>query len=642
MSGLAGILVAGGDGGSASALFPDFEKMMASLAHRGRDSIATWKGASGFLGALALHTTPESERERQPLEDAETGLVIVWDGRLDNRDELLPQLAQSGEPVGDAALVLRSFKRWNENCVPRLLGDFAFAIWDPRRYTLFAARDALGLKPFFYSAAPGRFYFASEVQALARLRGVSAEPDDETIGEFLLGWTDFPLVQRTFYRHIERLPPAHLLRWGAGQFEIDRYWRVDPARRVKYSRREDYAQEFARLFTQAIECRMRSSSRVAVFLSAGFDSGAVCAAASKAAAPGSGLGAYSLARADAHDESAFASRLAQDLGLECERVPLSPSGNLAELASNLARHGSPFFEEGWTQEANLLRRAAKDGVRVALTGDGGDELFNDPWAYLTDLFRNLRWIKLAREIGPLSRYHQRTPLEALRHALPELAPEWSLHLWRRLRPRTIPAWIDPRFAERIGLVEQLRAVRSRPPFRSICAQTAHHALTRGRMVLMHEQREWAAAQHGVEYRFPFYDRRLIEFLLAIPYERKSEGGQPKSLLRSVPGLLPQALAEQQEKADSAGLTENLLRRELGGALETLFQSPPPRATAYIRPGEASRCCREFLEGADDRQKTVWVLSCFFLWIQNVALGITNAAQGKEPSSEKRIHQSSAC
>jgi asparagine synthase (glutamine-hydrolysing) len=641
MSGLAGILVAGGDGGSASSLLPDFEKMMASLAHRGRHSTATWKGSAGFLGALVLHTTPESERERQPLEDAESGLVIVWDGRLDNREELLSQLAEPGEQVGDAALVLRAFKRWNENAVPRLLGDFAFVIWDPRRQTLFAARDALGLKPFFYSAAPGRFYFASEVQALARLRGVSAEPDDETIGEFLLGWTDFPLVQRTFYRHITRLPPAHLLRWGAGHFEIDRYWRVDPARRVKYSRREDYVQEFGRLFAQAVECRLRSSSRVAIFLSAGLDSGAVCAAASKAAAPGAGLRAYSLSRPDALDESAFASRLAQDLRLECERVPLAASGDLSELAACLARHGSPFLEEGWTQEASLLRRAAQDGARVALTGDGGDELFNDPWAYMADLLRGLRWVKLAREIGPRSRYYQRTRLEALRHALSELAPEWSLRLWRRLRPRAMPPWIDPRFADRIGLAEQLRAVRSRLPFRSICAETGHHALTRGRMVLMHEQREWAAAQHGVEYRFPFYDRRLIEFLLAIPYERKSEGGQPKSLLRSVPGLLPQALAEQQEKADTAGLIESLLRRELGVALEALFQSPPPRAAAYIVGGEVRKCCREFLEGADNRQKAVWVISCFFLWIQQVALGITVAAQGKEPSGEDRTHQASA-
>ena len=637
MSGLAGILVTGGEATPPVTLLPEFEQMMASLAHRGRDSAATWKGQGSLLGALTLHATPESVREQQPLEDAESGLVIVWHGRLDNRGELLTQLASPGEQPGDAALVLRAFARWNENSVPRLLGDFAFAIWDSRQQTLFAARDAFGLKPFFYSAGPSRFYFASEVQALVRLPGVSPEPDDETIGEFLLGWTDFPRVDRTFYRHIDRLPPAHCLRWSAGHLEVERYWRADPARRISYRRREEYTQEFGRLFTQAVECRLRSSSPVGVFLSAGLDSGAVCSAAARLHASSVGLRAYSVARADARDESAFASRLAQELGVPCERVPLVSCGVLTALATSLAQHASPFFEEGWAQEENLLSHAAKDGVRVVLTGDGGDELFNDPWAYLADLMRGLRWARLLREIGPRARYYQKSPLDALRSALPYLAPTWSTRFWRRLRPRALPAWIDPRFADRIGLAERLREVRSRLPFDSLCAETDHYALTRGRMVLMHEQREWAAAQQGIEYRFPYYDRRLIEFLLAIPYQQKSEGGRPKCLLRDVPGLLPAALVAQQEKADYAGLAESAVRGQLGEALRILFRDPPARAAAYVRPAEARQICGEFLDGDDDQQKTVWILSCFFLWIQNVSLGITETAQGKERSGEKRVH-----
>src|ERR1700693_1624451 len=294
MSGLAGILTVGGEAAAPASLFPEFEQMMASLAHRGGDATATWKGRGALLGALVLHTTPESAGEHQPLEDAESGLVIVWHGRLDNRGDLLSQLASTGEQPGDAALVLRAFKRWNENSVARLLGDFAFGVWDPGRSTLFAARDVFGVRPFFYSAGPGRIYFASEVQALVRLSGVLAEVDDEIAGEFLLGWTDFPRVNRTFYRQIERLPPAHWLRWSDGRLEIERYWSADPARRVRYQHREDYAEEFGRLFNQAVECRLRSSSGVAIFLSAGLDSGAVCSAAAKLVRPGSGLRAYSL------------------------------------------------------------------------------------------------------------------------------------------------------------------------------------------------------------------------------------------------------------------------------------------------------------------------------------------------------------
>jgi asparagine synthase (glutamine-hydrolysing) len=184
-------------------------------------------------------------------------------------------------------------------------------------------------------------------------------------------------------------------------------------------------------------------------------------------------------------------------------------------------------------------------------------------------------------------------------------------------------------------------VRARLPFDSICAETDHHALTRGRMVLMHEQREWAAAQQGIEYRFPFYDRRLIEFLLAVPYQRKSEGGRPKSLLRDVPGLLPPALAAQHEKVNYAGLAESSLRAQLGEGLRVLFEDPPPRAAGYVRLGEARRVCQQFLQGAVNQQKTVWVLCCFFLWIHSAPLGIKVAVLGKERNREKGVHQTSA-
>ncbi|NDQ56907.1 MAG: hypothetical protein GZ088_07525 [Acidipila sp.] len=633
MGGLAGIVVSGGEFAPPMNLLPQFEQMMASLAHRGgTDPDATWHGPGGLLGALTLsRATPE----RPLLEDPESGLILAWHGRLDNRLELLTELVEPGEQPGDAAIVLRAFKRWNENCVSKLIGDFAFALWDPRTRALFAARDALGLKPFFYSSGPGSFYFFSEVQALARLPGVSAEVNDETVGEFLLGWTDFPRIERTFYRQIERLPPAHWLRWSAGRLEIERYWRVDPARRLRFPRREDYVQEFGRLFTQAVACRLPSTMKVGVFLSAGLDSGAVCSIAAKVRPGGAGLRAYSISLEGTAaltkatgDESVYAARVAQELGIACDRVPLSRSADLGELSSRLSRHASPFFEEGWAHEENLLRRVAKDGLEVVLTGDGGDELFNDPGAYVADLVRSLRWAKLAVEIGARARYYQRTPLDALRRALPGVVPTWGIRAWRSWKPRALPSWIDPCFADRIGLSEQLREVRSKLPFSSLSADADHHALTRGRMTLMHEQREWAAAQHGIEYRFPFYDRRLIEFLLAIPYELKSEGGQPKSLLRKLPGISPLVLAANREKVDYGGRAESILREQLGEALGHLFQNPPPAAQMYVRTAQAQTLCQEFLAGADNQEKPVWILACFFLWIQHAVLGINKDGQGE--------------
>ena len=209
-----------------------------------------------------------------------------------------------------------------------------------------------------------------------------------------------------------------------------------------------------------------------------------------------------------------------------------------------------------------------------------------------------------------------------------MIPAWAIRAWRLFKPRALPSWIDPRFADGIGLAKQLREVRPRLAFDSLSAETDHHALTRGRMVLMHEQREWTAAQQGIEYRFPFYDRRLVEFLLAIPYELKSEAGQPKSLLRSVPGISPLVLAAQSEKVYYGGRAESIMREQLGEALRHLFQNPPAAAQMYVRTTEAQTLCHEFLAGADGQEKPVWILACFFLWIQHAVLGINDDGQGE--------------
>ncbi len=634
MSGIAGILVNDSAEPAPLALLPAFRRMIDSLAHRGPDGAGTWQGTGCLLGALAFHTTPESSTERQPIEDPQSGLVLVWDGRLDNRRELLEKLGEPGESLSDAALVLRAFIRWTENCVARLTGDFAFAIWDPQCRSLFTARDPLGIRPFFYFSEGSRFCFASEVQSILRLSDVPAELDEVMIGDFLVGWADFAQPERTFLRAVRRLLPAHWLRWTAGRVEVHRYWRVEAERRLRYPRREDYAEEFGKLFREAVECRMRARSPVGVFLSGGLDSGAVISAAARLPGASRVLRAYTIALSDERDESAVASRVTGELGVEHIRVPFARGNSLEGVASRLERQASPFMEEGWIQEANLFTRAAADGVRVVLTGDGGDEMFNFPWAYVADLVRRGRWGKLLRELGPFARYHHRTPVEMLRLGLPLLAPGAVRRFWKRLKWREAPTWIDPRFAERIELVNRLRQMRPRLQFDSLSADADHHSFTRGRMVLMHEQREWAAAQHGVEYRFPFYDRRLLEFLLAVPWERKTESGRPKSLLRDATGILPASLRELREKADCARGSEQNLREAAGEALRLLFDNPPPRALDCVRGREARRLCREFLAGVDEVQKTVWILACFFLWIRSTPFGIKDTVLGKEWNCEE--------
>ncbi len=626
MSGIAGLLATGRDTAAFAELANPFRQMMAALHHRGRDLAGTWKREGCQLCALGNRgegTLPESFAERQPLEDAASGRVLVWDGRLDNRKELLKLLARPGELLSDAEIVLRSFALWEEECVPRLLGDFAWALWDPRRRTLFAARDPLGLRPFFYAALAGTFAFASEVNALLDLPGISREPDEVLLGDFLLGWSDFSDPQRTFYKDVRRMLPAHRLRWTGEGLELRRYWRVDPERRLRYQRREEYGEQFGELFGKAVACRAISPAPVAVFLSGGLDSGAVLSAAARAAG-GQALRAYTIGVPGTQDESDRAAGVARELGVPFERLPFLSSNPLAGLDKQLMRQGSPFLQEGWTEEARLLGRAAAGGARVVLTGDGGDELFNSPEAYLADLLRTGKMSQFLRVLRPLARYHQKTAPELLQQSLRLLAPAGVIRLWRRLKWRRPPAWIEPRFAAQTGLLRRIQGVPGLLPFDSLCATLDHAALTRGRAVALFEQQEWAAAQHGIEYRQPFYDRPLVEFLFAIPWERKSEGGKSKSLLRGVPGLVPFALGALREKADYGGLIESNLRRA-AESLRQVFGQPGGEVSRYVVVDRARAMMESFLAGEDGAQRTVWLLACFFLWIQKGRLGIKEAS-----------------
>src|SRR6266700_3204364 len=163
MSGIAGILQTKS---SAASLSASLEYLLDSLAHRGSGAARTWAADGIALGATVFHSTPEALFDRQPAIDCESGMAIVWDGRLDNRSELCRSLQLEEQGASDAMIALHAYKKWDTECANRLLGDFAFAVWNPVERVLLAARDIVGVKPFCYSAIGENLYFASEVQAL--------------------------------------------------------------------------------------------------------------------------------------------------------------------------------------------------------------------------------------------------------------------------------------------------------------------------------------------------------------------------------------------------------------------------------------------------------------------------------------------
>jgi len=260
----------------------DLERMVDTVAHRGPDAAGVWNRGSIGLGQRMLWTTPESLDERLPLVDKAGDVVLTADARIDNRDELIAALGVTDHPHGeisDSELILSAYKQWGEACAEKLVGDFAFAIWDGLRQRLFCARDHLGVKPFYYHQSSRAFAFASEIKALLSLPGVPFRLNEMRVADHLAGMFEDRTI--TFYQDIFRLPAAHSMTVGREGMRVRRYWSLDVSREVRLKSDGEYAEAFRTIFTDAVRCRLRSAFPMGALLSGGLDSSAIVCAARK-------------------------------------------------------------------------------------------------------------------------------------------------------------------------------------------------------------------------------------------------------------------------------------------------------------------------------------------------------------------------
>ena len=230
-------------------------------------------------GAVALayrwqRTGPAQPVDAQPLVDRATRAALVFDGRLDNRSDLTGELdLRDDDSVSDAAMVLAAYGRWGRDLVPRLLGDFAFALWDARERRLILARDPRGVRSIAYAVVGECVAFATEPRQLLRVAGVDGGPNLGFVGERLSGFVSHP--SDTIFLGIHRVPAAHLLTATSPDVRLVRHWDIDPHRELRYADDEEYAEHLRELYGRAIGARLRGLDRAAVLLSGGVDSSSI-------------------------------------------------------------------------------------------------------------------------------------------------------------------------------------------------------------------------------------------------------------------------------------------------------------------------------------------------------------------------------
>jgi asparagine synthase (glutamine-hydrolysing) len=512
MSGFAGIISL--DGAPPDALL--LQRMAERLAFRGPDGThITTKPGAGFCFTF-LRTGPAPQCASQPC-SLDERVWLLGDVRLDGREDLRRKLEQHGDEIAadatDEELVLRAWRRWGEDSLPELMGDYAFALWDGEARQLWCARDLMGARPFFYAQVGSRLYFSNTLNTIRCAPDISTTLDDHFIGDYLLqGSCSYP--ERTAFREVSRLPAGHLLSYSHDKMGIRRFISLPEGEPLWLKQQDEYIELFRELLVQAVVDRLPRDS-AAIYMSGGLDSTSIAAIAvdyaRKHTRPSS-LRAYCVDCQPLFDdqEGRLAARVAEHLSIPIE----------------IWSQSSCLPLEGWDEKRVITPEPSQDPylpshleqnryvsqqTRVVLSGYGGDGILTgQAWPYLIYLARRVRLAAIGIAFGKYFVKHGRIP--PLRGGFRS-----RLNPFRRSDSMTkYPPWLSPRFETEMRLRERWCGLME-PIEKSHPWYPDAHALLNGGYwpeILERADAEWTRTP--LESRAPFLDRRLLQFLLRVP------------------------------------------------------------------------------------------------------------------------------
>jgi len=506
------------------------------LAYRGPDGRGCWADTSTGLGHTLLRTTRESASERQPAELAGR-YWITADARLDGRMDLLNELDLSRrieQSVSDSELILRAYAKWGSGCLAHLRGDFSFAVWDARNKQLFCARDQFGIKPFYYASVGSVLVFSNTLDCIRRHPAVSARLNDLAIADFLL----FEMIREpaaTSFVDIHRLPPAHSLTCGQGGISVRRYWELPVSAPLHHKGPNECVEQFRELLDIAVADRLRTKI-AAVFMSGGLDSPTVAASAQKVLArdgSAAGLCAYTevFDRLIPHEEGRYAKLVADALKIPIEfqrdGMGLHKNGNHEDNRSPEPAH-SPGSDGGVAQMRQVATRN-----RVALAGYGADPalccLLSVHFSHL------LKKGQLGRALADTMRF---LVVEG-RFSRLYLRTRWRRWFASKAHEYHYPGWLNRDLEERLGLRERWKALTRASMSNAAVRPVAYEAMIDPVWPATFEGGDPGVTRVPLEVCYPFFDLRLVEFLLALP---ALPWCSDKELLREAArGVLPDAV-----------------------------------------------------------------------------------------------------
>jgi asparagine synthase (glutamine-hydrolysing) len=557
--------------------------MLDAVPYRGPDGAAVRVLDNVGLGHARMALTAEEQAEEQPLTSRRTGCMLSSDVRLDNREHLIEALPERPPAsTTDAELILRAYEAWGIGAIERLLGDFAFVLWDPSEQRLVCARDSSGQRSLFYRVNARTFAAASEIHQLFQDSEVPVVPNEEHIRQSLVPFFTYQNEKQhatTYYSGIWALPAGHVLVIDQSAFETRRYWDFSP-REIRYRTDAEYAEHYLELFSEVVRTRLRTSSPVGVMLSGGLDSSSVACIAQEL---------YRTGRAQDHGFATFSAVFGD---LDCDERPLiediqAKYGFRAHLISSGTFAGRLQPEpSGFQESPNMGVREERDaifgaingaGVRVLLTGHTADACVGGSRRVFDSLLRqgHLRafwhhlqvYRRLAKAHEPL---YSTLGLYCLGPLLPaqmqtSLMSTYLRRQYARHGARMLPPWMPDELRTELAdwhLRLLLRAEQQRR-FSNPTREDDYRLLYPPEVV--RHPTPWT-----FEERRPFADRRLHQFLLGIPPEQKFSphpdtdskyAGQKQIVRRAMRGILPESIRTRTLKVNFVGVWQSEIAQQ---------------------------------------------------------------------------------
>jgi len=603
------------------------------LAHRGPDDEGYYVNGPAALGQRRLAIL-DLAGGHQPMSNEDGTVWITFNGEIYNFRELRQRLEGLGHRFAtrsDTEVIVHAYEHYGTGCVKELRGMFAFALWDQRARMLMLARDRVGKKPLFYAEVDGQWVFASELQGLLAHPGLTRRVDWTAVDDYLTyGYIPAP---KTIFQGVYKLSPAHYLTLklgadGAGgpEVRIERYWRLAYEPKLQLSVREA-AEGLLEALTEAVRLRLVADVPLGALLSGGIDSSIVVALMSQLS--DRPVKTFSIGFDEQEfDELSYARLVAQRYATEHQEFVVRPTA--LDVLPTLVRHyGEPFADES-AIPTYYVAKLAREHVKVALNGDGGDECLAGYERYagseVADRYQRIPAAIRRLGIEPLSRLipegaprrgrlrHARRFLQMAGQPAPERYQRWVGYLPRQQRAGLYTREFQEQLAGHqaegwlLGIWEEVTREGLESLDRMLAVDVESY-LPNDLLVKM----DIATMANSLEARSPFLDHKVMEFCAQLPCNYKLSGLTPKYLLKKAGARLLPAETRKRRKMGFGVPVAHWMRGELRPWVEDVLLSPRALKRGYFEPEALRQLVRAHLDGRQEQSFELWALLWLELW-----------------------------